>query len=215
MGGEAWARLLLTSSDPGATTSVPLFLPGAALWAVIASLLAGPVARWLGTRKVAAWFLLTSLGAVFAATLTPLAVTLAGMPPIRQSCDFTRITLASPALLLSVNDVSLNVLLFVPLGIAAGLVAGSRRGAVAVLGALALPIAIETVQLAIPRLGRGCESADVIDDMSGVLMGLAIGLVLHVAASWRIPPERDRDARAPGRVPVTTAAEPGTRSLRA
>ena len=59
-----------------------------------------------------------------------------------------------------------------------------------VVAAIALPFAIEATQLLVPLLGRGCESADVVDNLIGLAIGLAIGLV----AGWLLPgvrrPER-------------------------
>ena len=77
--------------------------------------------------------------------------------------------------------------MFIPLGAAIGLVPGSRRKAVLVTGAIALPFAIEATQLLVPWLDRACESADVVDN----LMGLALGLVAGVIAG-RIARGADR-----------------------
>ena len=41
--------------------------------------------------------------------------------------------------------------------------------------AIASPFLIETTQLVLPILGRGCQSADVFDNLTGLLIGAVIG----------------------------------------
>ena len=70
---------------------------------------------------------------------------------------------------------SLNVILFVPLGILIALLPRSRATAFAVIGAALLPLAIESIQLAARPLGRACQGADVVDNILGLALGLAVG----------------------------------------
>jgi glycopeptide antibiotics resistance protein len=65
----------------------------------------------------------------------------------------------------------------VPLGAAISLLPRSRRKAAIVVAAFALPFAIERVQLLAPLLHGGCQSADVIDNLTGLAIGLAGGVV--------------------------------------
>jgi glycopeptide antibiotics resistance protein len=81
-----------------------------------------------------------------------------------------------------------NVLLFIPLGAAIAFVPRSRRKVLLVAGGLTVPFVIEGLQLLVPALGRGCESADVFDN----LLGLVIGLVLGAVTAWLL---RDRRTR--------------------
>ena len=67
--------------------------------------------------------------------------------------------------------------MFIPLGATIGLLPGSRRKAAIVIAAIALPFAIETTQLLAPALDRACESADVVDNLSGLAIGLVGGVV--------------------------------------
>jgi glycopeptide antibiotics resistance protein len=92
-------------------------------------------------------------------------------------CDLTRMGLASPADVLKFYDAGMNILLFIPLGFALGLAPRSPRKAALVGGAIALPFAIEAMQLLVPRLDRACESADVFDNLTGLAIGLAGGVV--------------------------------------
>jgi glycopeptide antibiotics resistance protein len=157
---------------------LPLFLPGVAISMVVGLVASGAVGRALGVRRAVAWVMVLSLGIVVAATLTPQADALEAGVRGPGYCDFSRIWLAPWEQLLSVTDASLNVLLFIPLGAAIGLVPRSRRRAAIVVGAIALPFAIEITQSLAPWLDRGCESADVVDN----LMGLALGLIAGVVA---------------------------------
>ena len=79
------------------------------------------------------------------------------------------------------NDTSLNVALFVPLGSALGVLA-NRRAVLLIPLAAALPLVIEAIQLWAGGLGRGCQSADVADNLLGLGLGLSIGLAWTLAA---------------------------------
>jgi VanZ family protein len=61
--------------------------------------------------------------------------------------------------------------------VAIGLFPRSRRTAAVVIAAIALPFAIETIQLLLPVLDRACESADVVDNLTGLVLGLGGGVV--------------------------------------
>ena len=65
--------------------------------------------------------------------------------------------------------------LFIPFGAAIGLVGESRHRAGLIIAALGLPVAIEAIQFFVPVLGRGCQSADVIDNLTGLVVGAGIG----------------------------------------
>ena len=166
---------------------LPWFGPGLAISVVVSLAASGAVGRALGVHRAVAWVMLLSLGIIMAATLTPRSEALGSGARGSAHCDFSRIGLASWEQLISANEASGNVLMFIPLGAAIGLVPGSRRKAVLVTGAIALPFAIEATQLLVPWLDRACESADVVDN----LMGLALGLVAGVVAG-RIARGADR-----------------------
>ena len=72
----------------------------------------------------------------------------------------------------------LNVLLFVPLG--AACVLAPRRG-LAVVVALAAPFVIESAQAVLP-LGRVCDVTDLVTNLTGLLVGLALGLLVVAIA---------------------------------
>jgi glycopeptide antibiotics resistance protein len=165
----------------GFPTAVPFFLPGVVLSVVLAVALAPTVGRQLATRTAVAFLLLVSVGTIVAATLTPGVEAVASGVPSDGGCDLSRIGLAPLTELARISEASLNVVLFVPLGIAAGLLPRARRSLVVVSGAFLLPIVVEGVQMLAPVLGRACESADIFDNLTG----LAIGLVAAgLARAW-------------------------------
>jgi hypothetical protein len=161
---------------PG-VSPLPWLLPGIALAGVVSVVASGWVGRWLGVRRTVAGGLILGLGMILAGTLTPKRSALDHGTVGPTMCDLTRMGLASSADVLKFYDAGLNILLFIPLGFAIGLAPRSRRKVALVVGAVALPFAIETVQLVVPRLDRACESADVFDNLTGLAIGLAGGVV--------------------------------------
>jgi hypothetical protein len=159
---------------------LPLVVPGMVLWAAVAIVASPFLGRFFGASRLHAALLLMALGLVLLATLPPTGAALEGDGSQQDFCDFERVTLAPMSVLLRLNQTSLNVLLFIPLGIALGSLPWSRRALVAVVAAFLLPFAIESFQLLAHVLGRGCQSADVIDNT----MGLVIGLTIGACARW-------------------------------
>jgi glycopeptide antibiotics resistance protein len=159
---------------------LPWLLPGIAIALVVSFVVSGRVGRALRVARPVAWLMILSLGVILAATMTPQWEALAFGARGSSSCDFSRIGLASLTEYLRFNDTSLNVLMFIPLGVAFGMIPGSRRTAAVVIAAIALPFAIETIQLLLPVLDRACESADVADNLTGLVLGLGGGVV----AGW-------------------------------
>jgi len=118
---------------------------------------------------------MVSFGAILGTTLSPIP----GIPDaaLQGSCQTTRIGIAPIADLLAVTEASLNVALFIPLGICLGLMDRSRRAGFAVFGAFLLPFAIEVTQLLVPALNRYCDTADIADNLTGLIVGLIVGAV--------------------------------------
>jgi glycopeptide antibiotics resistance protein len=141
---------------------------------VVGLFAARPFARLLRTHTAIAFTLIVGFGIVVSATLTPLRGQF-NPAAIGGTCDFSRLGLAPVRDLLRIDDTSLNVVMFLPLGTALGLLGRSRSKAILILAAIALPFAIETTQLLVPAIERGCQSADVIDNLTGLVLGLLAG----------------------------------------
>jgi len=157
------------------------FLPGLVVTAGVTLAAAGRVARRLGARPRVAVMLLLALGVIVSATLTPSRGAVHGaiagqLPGGPGMCDLHRIRPVAPAEFDA--DVGLNILLFVPLGFALPFLARTRWTLAIVAGAVVLPVGIETIQLLVPQLDRTCQSADVIDNLTGLVLGVAAGTVV-------------------------------------
>ena len=159
----------------GTLNVIPWLLPGLLLSMVVGVAVSGRIARALHTARPVAWGLVAGFGLVVFATLTPLRDGLELGAGSIGTCDVSRIGLAPLQDLLRIGDTSLNVLLFIPLGLAIGLVPGSRRRNAVLLLAVLSPVAIETLQMVLPVLGRGCQTADVFDNLTGLAIGGVIG----------------------------------------
>ena len=155
---------------------LPWLLPGIAVALAVSVAASGNVGRALWTRRVVAWVMLLTLGIILSATMTPLRGAFESGSRASAACDLSRLGLPSLEELFR-GDVLLNILMFVPLGVAVALLPHSRRRTLVLLAVIALPFAIETYQLLLPALDRACESADVVDNLTGLAIGLAAGLV--------------------------------------
>ncbi len=163
----------------------PTMLPAVIIALGAATLLCRRVARRLGTEAWVAWLLMAGLGAVLALTIAPSrqALTSGVRGPIH--CDLSRFGLAPWSVYARMDDPFLNVMAFIPLGIAIGLLpAGRPRLALAVAAAL-LPLAIEATQEIVVAMGRACESGDVFDNAFGLLVGLGFGLLAQTLLARR------------------------------
>ena len=171
------------------------FLPGLAVSVIAAILLGRRVGRWLGAGWAIGFGLVLALGLILSATVTPGDRALVDGIAGSGSCDLGRIGLPSAAELVWPGEALLNALLFIPLGAAIGLSPPSRARTLLAVAALALPFAIELVQLEVARLGRQCQSEDVVDNLVGLAIGFA--LVIVVRAIVR-PLQRERTGEPAG-----------------
>lgn len=178
--GEAPAALLGPLDLPMGwfRSEVPLFVPGVLLTAALGLMLCRPLSRLLGERPWVMLLAILGLGLVVSATLTPLVGALEHGVISSGTCDTSRIGPAPLSSYARATDASLNVALFVPLGLSLGLLRGRWARHLIVLG-LSLPVIVESTQLLVPVLGRGCETADIFDNTLGLVLGLAVG---HIAA---------------------------------
>jgi hypothetical protein len=140
--------------------------------------LAPALAHRLGTRRGVAALLVFGFGLVLTATLLPDGDALRGFGS-DGVCDTSRIGLIPLGRLTRPNEESLNVLLLVPLGIAVAFLPRSRATVLIAIAAVSLPFVVEAVQLLVPALGRGCQTADLFDNLLGLAIGAVVGLLLR------------------------------------
>jgi glycopeptide antibiotics resistance protein len=163
---------------------MPFLVPALGVVAGVAAILARRVGAGLGVGRRAAFLLMASIGLVLAVTLTPATNNYA----LAGHCDLTALAPLTPGQLLRVTDRSLNVWLFVPLGIAFGGLPGSRSKAALIGLAAVLPFGIEAIQYAATDLGRECEGRDVVDNLVGLGMGLLATAIIGVGGRLHAPP---------------------------
>src|SRR3954468_4630246 len=152
---------------------LPWAIPGVVLALAVAAAVARPVGRRLGEPAFTAWLLVASVGMIAAMTMTPSLE----LPSV-AGCDL-RVSIITPETLVTLNDRSLNVLLFFPLGLAIAALRPRHRGAWLSF-AILLPPAIELTQLLVTPLSRACQAGDLVDNWLGLLIGLIVG----TAAAW-------------------------------
>lgn len=162
---------------------LPWFLPGVAVSMTIALVACRPFGKLLAARRLLSWAILVGFGAIVSATLTPLHGALSFEPVGTGTCDLSRFGPAPIAHLLRFNDTSLNVALFIPLGIAISLVQAAGPRLALTFASTALPFVIELIQFLVPVLNRGCQSADIVDNLTGLLVGLVVGAGLRFLKS--------------------------------
>jgi hypothetical protein len=161
------------------------FWPGVVVAVIVAVAATGWLARAGRLPRAVAFGLVFSLGLIAAATLTPSRDALLFGIPGPGTCDLSGF-LPTLSDFRSFNDTSLNVFLYVPLGLTVGIAAATRRtlgqAAASVALPFALPFAIEGIQLVAPPLGRACQSVDVANNLTGLVVGLAIAAIAAVGA---------------------------------
>lgn len=160
--------------------ATPWAAAGLATSVVLALISARPLGRRV--RTPAAWTFLwvLLLGVVLTLTVTPglsrltvriCSLELAGPVPVRD--------------LFTPGEQALNVWMFVPLALLAALPRPRRTLLLALGTALALPFFVEAVQWALPAMGRACSSKDIVDNLTGVVIGAGLGALLRFGLSRR------------------------------
>jgi glycopeptide antibiotics resistance protein len=161
-------------------SSLPLLVPVFVLGLVVAALACRRVGAWLRMPWWAAFVLIAGLGLVAALTLTPVrsgavvVVDAVSLVPFTPDGPIVR----PPTQWWRIDDRTLNVLVFIPIGFAVILVGRPAARIALVAGALALPWVIEGTQLVVTWLARGPQWQDVVDNTVGVLIGLLVGWVV-------------------------------------
>lgn len=160
--------------------TVPLFLPGMLLTLAVAALGSRPLARVARIRPALAALLIVGVGLIVSATLTPLRDVLEDGAVSSGTCDLRRVGWAPLAMYLRPTGAALNVVLFLPLGVGLGLLPSGRSWTRVVLAlGLLSPFLVEGTQLLARSLGRGCEAADIVDNLTGVVLGILLGRLVR------------------------------------
>jgi hypothetical protein len=176
----------------GGTGWMLLFAAGAGLLAIVVGLAVG---RRLGPLGGLVWCgLLWSIAVIAIVTLVPAQNGL-GYIPADQHASSCSWDIGGPSpdgfWIFSGGQQLLNTMLFVPAGILLVLAFGRWRSGwvliplgLAVLAAYSL--GIEETQLHVARIDRACDVTDIIDNVTGAAIGVAIGLaLLPVVRPWR------------------------------
>jgi len=111
----------------GEILAIPWLLPGLGVSVVAAIIIGWVLERALRAGPLLSWALVVSLRVIVSATLTPSRAAIDSGGSGIRGCDYSRIGLAPIHEILQFGDRGLNVLLFIPLGVAIGLLPGSRR----------------------------------------------------------------------------------------
>ncbi|MET8446761.1 VanZ family protein [Streptomyces sp. NPDC005209] len=153
--------------------ATPLFWPGTLLSALAALLYSHRIGRRLDVTPFTAFLLVLSLGGIVTLTLLP-DIGSHYMENIRYANPAWQKSwhIPQPAELATVNQQSLNVALFVPLGVAIGLIRPRTRAAQLAAAAAALPFGIEATQYAVPWLLRAADTQDIASNLLGLALGL-------------------------------------------
>jgi len=157
---------------------IPWVLPGVLAALGIWRLTGRRLARVLRVHPTVTFLMIVGFGVVASVTLTPLRDAIEVGYTGTGVCDLSRVWPLSPRLWWRISDETMNIAMFVPIGLSIGLVPRSFAKAVLVTGAVLLPFAIEWVQLVATVLARGCEAADVVDNLTGLLVGLTMATVV-------------------------------------
>lgn len=161
--------------------STPWYWPALAFAVAVSLATFRPLARALHAPRAVALLLVLGLTGIVALTLTP--GNDAFSPYVFQDCFVRVVRPIGLDRFTNLGERGLNVLLFVPLGLGLGALPGSRVKWALIAGALALPFLIEWIQYVIPVLGRSCSSIDVVDNLTGLIVGLGAGLIGRLAYS--------------------------------
>jgi hypothetical protein len=176
----------------GGTSWMLLFAAAAGLLALVIGLAVG---RRLGPMAGVAWFgLVWSVAIIGVVTLIPAQNGL-GYIPADQHATTCSWDIGGPApggfWIFGGGQQVLNTMLFVPAGVFLVLAFArwSPGWMLVPLGLAALAaysLAIEETQLHVARIDRACDVTDIIDNVSGAAIGVALGLLLlPLTRPWR------------------------------
>jgi glycopeptide antibiotics resistance protein len=157
-----------------AFAATPWAIPGSLLVLATAAWASRGLARTLRASRLYAFGFAASLGTALLFTLSPSL----DAGPGRHRFASLEVTLDTFRNLGGINETTLNVALFVPLGLLAALHRTRSVRIPLIAAASAIPLVIEATQYALPSLGRsGFQMNDVIANLLGVTLGLGLGTI--------------------------------------
>jgi VanZ family protein len=171
---------------------VSLLWPGVIISGTLAGAFGDRLGRRVGAPRWIGVLLILALGVIASATLTPSREALRFGADGSGTCDLTRIGLAPLSEVLALKDAGFNVLLYLPLGVAMGSLPRRRSTAGLWVLALGLAPAAELTQLLVTPLDRACQSSDVIDNLTGLVLGLAAATAIRSLVRQSAPDQRSR-----------------------
>ena len=170
---------------------VSLLWPGVVITGALAGALGDRLGRRLTAPRWIGALLIFALGLIASATLTPSQEALRSGADGSGTCDLRRVGLAPLSEVLALNDAGFNALLYLPLGVALGSLPWRRSSAGWWLLALGLAPAVELTQLVATPLDRACQSSDIIDNLTGLVVGmLAARAMRSLGIRWPPPDEQ-------------------------
>jgi VanZ like family len=176
----------------GGTSWMLLFAAAAALVALVVGLAVG---RRMGPLAGFAWFgLVWAVAVIGIVTLIP-AVNGLGYVPADQHATTCSWDIGGPSpdgfWIFGGGQQLLNAVLFVPAGFFLVLTLGRWRAGrmlipIGLVALAAYSLGIEETQLHVARIDRACDVTDIIDNVTGATIGVALGLaLLPLARPWR------------------------------
>ena len=158
--------------------STPWLWPALAIAVAVSLATFRPLARRLHAPRPVTFLLVLGLGGILGLTLTPGAE--AFSPFTYQDCLVEFVRPIGFGRVLNLGERGLNVLLFIPFGVAVGALPWSRAKGGLLVGSLALPFVVEGIQYLVPAFARSCSTVDVVDNLTGLVIGVAIGIVVQL-----------------------------------
>ncbi len=180
---------------------------------VVAALAAFPLARLLRSNPLVTALLAMSLLAVVALSLAPSKTLQAA-----AGVCLRPVTLPVGRQILQPSDLTANVLMYLPLGVAVVWLRPMSVRLVAMAAVVAVPLALELTQKEIIAINRQCSLSDIIGNEVGLIVGMWVGVVLWLGwwvaitppAPARPPPDRAPRSQPPriGTPPARPPAPP-------
>jgi glycopeptide antibiotics resistance protein len=171
--------------------ATPWALPGTLVIAIVMTAAAGPLARKLHAHPFLVWLFGVAVGGYIAVTTTPTAD--ASLLWGQHGDPAFHLAIPRPSDFVGIDEHFLNLSVAAPMGFAAALLASNVRNWWPVVAVLAAPLVAEAIQGYLPIGRSGFSSTDLCFNVTGAVIGLAVGTAAQALAAWR----RKRGAGTP------------------